>query len=99
MENIAELQKLVAASTAEFNRVIIDAFQVLNAQETNADVRGLIEQCYSTAGEYESNLNNLLGVLNREPAKYAEEITRIYKHKVLKKQALDSLAPFLKVCG
>jgi hypothetical protein len=42
-------------------------------------------------------LNNLLAVLNVEPAKYAEEITRIYKHKVLKKQGLDSLVYMLKV--
>ena len=98
-DEIARLQRLVAASAAEFNRAVIEAFQVLNTQGTHAGLQGLSEQCYLTAGEYESNLNSLLAVLNTEPVRYAEEITRIYKHKVLKKQAWDSLAPLLGVCS
>ena len=93
---IDKQQRLVAASAAEFNRVVVDTFQVLQAQGINAETQGLIEQCYSKAEEYENNLNSLLDVMNREPVKYAEEIPRIYKHKVLRKQALDSLALRLK---
>ena len=94
---ITSLQNQVAASGLEFNRAINDAFQILTEQGPNAEVYELIEHCFLMAVEYEARLNNLLAVLNVEPAKYAEEITRIYKHKVLKKQGLDSLAYMLKV--
>ena len=94
---VISLHNQVAASGFEFNRAINDAFQMLTEQGPNAEVQELIEHCYLTTGEYEARLNNLLAVMNGEPAKYAEEITRIYKHKVLKKQRLDSLAHVLKV--
>jgi hypothetical protein len=94
---IISLQSQIAASGLEFNRAINDAFRTLTEQGPNVEVHNLVEHCYLMAGEYETRLNNLLAVLNVEPAKYAEEITRIYKHKVLKKQGLDSLVYMLKV--
>ena len=99
-DEIIYLQTLVTASTTEFNRATIDVLRAVNAQAAETELQALAEQCYSLAEEYETNLNDLLAVLNREPAKYAEEITRVYKHKVLKKQALDFLAPLLlKACS
>ena len=94
---IIGLQNQVAAAGFEFNRAINDAFQILSKQGRNAEALELIEYCYSMAEEYEARLNSLLAVLNVEPAKYAEEITRIYKHKVLKRQGLDSLAYMITV--
>jgi secreted Zn-dependent insulinase-like peptidase len=93
---IISLQNQVAAAGFEFNLAINDAFRTLTEQGPNAKVHELIEHCFSMAREYETCLNNLLGVLNLEPAKYAEEITRVYKHKVLKTQGLDSLAFMLE---
>ena len=95
-DEIAELHRLMTASSAEFNRAVVDAFQALSAQGAHAELQGLIAQCHLTAEAYEAALNNMLAALSREPAKYAEEVTRIYQHKVLKKQALDSLVPLLK---
>jgi hypothetical protein len=90
-DEVNRLHRLVADASAEFNRAVVNAFEALYARKSQAEVRGLVERCYSTAGEYEAHLNTLLAAMNREPAKYAEEIIRIYGHKVLKKQTLDSL--------
>lgn len=92
-DEVNRLHRLVADSGAEFNRAVVNAFEALHARRSQAEVRGLVERCYSAAAEYEAHLNTLLAAMNEEPAKYVEEITRVYGHKVLRKHALDSLLP------
>jgi hypothetical protein len=95
-DEVNKLHGLVANSGAEFSLAVVNAFEALYVRRSEAEVRGLVEQCHSTAAEYEANLNTLLAAMNRDPVKYAREITRIYWHKVLKQRALDSLLAPMK---
>jgi hypothetical protein len=95
-DEINQQHRLVADSSAEFNRAVVNAFESLYERRPEAEVQVLVGQCYSMAGEDEEHLDSLLAMMNREPAKYAEGITRIYGHTVLIKRALDSLSPPMK---